>query len=403
MPTPKFNSGWFSHSNKAARKKQKHTEPKKSSAFNQMPNVMSSPIETPIAQNDSREDGAIALLKNIKDYEKEPQEPKIDPSASEGLGSSGKNESDLKQYTDAQCEKENSYSRKAAEQDKKICDQNIAHYEGLKEQTQDLQAREEPHKFILKPEFTSEISQSPRYLIYVLFFIAFAGFAVIGTTYASVIFGGHKLELVEDYPFIAAIFAFIPISLMIWIGHCYGQLRQGSERKTYRHRISWVAVILVVPLLLTFIPAYDLGINFSDVEPDPLLEEDSGYGFLYTIHLTLQIFFEIVIGGIIKTMLIDHYRSDREIKPVLDECFNAITQHIAYLNSRIAFWNNQSRAIQQYIDNNEAVKQIVFVEALIPFNAAKKVADAKAQIHALESQLAAAKSILSTNQKDAQL
>ena len=130
------------------------------------------------------------------------------------------------------------------------------------------------------------------------------GMLVMGVTISNIILQGDRIPLAYDYPVIAYVFAFIPISIMFVLAQAYLWIDSNRGKNNYIALIFVLAIITSIVWLVTFSPAYSADVLDDDLSAPP--------GFdIFSLHISIQLWGEILLGALIKIAM---FRKDRDYR-----------------------------------------------------------------------------------------
>lgn len=120
------------------------------------------------------------------------------------------------------------------------------------------------------------------------------GISMMAVTLASLILQSDKLPFAYEYPFAVIAFAFLPLGMMVLIAQTYNGIKSEKHRTLYVWALFLINTAVVVSWLLTLGPAYaEIAVDLED------LGAEAPFDF-FSLHITIQLFGEVVIGGLLK-------------------------------------------------------------------------------------------------------
>jgi hypothetical protein len=291
----------------------------------------------------------------------------------------------------------NEYSIEAAQHSLNTCDANSQHATASKDKANDIQGQQHSHRPVQTTDLNHSNAAAPTFEIASILFLIFIGIPLISTTFASLITKSEEFEFLFQYPALSLMFIFVPISLMVLIGHQYGELRYDHKRSQYLRRLMGLIACFGIIWIGTVLPAYAPP---SSEETGDLLSEETGSVLLFSIHLTTQIFLEILIGGAIKCAFLNTKRAYRKTAYIPDEIFVASTEYAARTAKYERNQIEKANVIRCYIADHEGTKTVHIARSLAVYHEHKRTHDARQKLISLKAQLAEAQSIITLSEKD---
>lgn len=134
--------------------------------------------------------------------------------------------------------------------------------------------------------------------------VILAGFLIMGATIFSLMSESDAVPWMYDYPYLAYLFAFIPISMTLVIAQPFEWIKCERCKNAYLALLFCLSVVASLAWYVTLGPAYAATNESSD------LSQTAGFS-IYPIHISIQLFGEVLIGALLK---IGWMRKDRDTR-----------------------------------------------------------------------------------------
>lgn len=178
----------------------------------------------------------------------------------------------------------------------------------------------------------------------------FGGYLVMGATIFNLMSESDVVPWMYDYPYLAYIFAFIPISMSLVIAQAYRWFNKDRHKNAYLGSLFLLSLASSAAWMVTFGPAYAGDTDSLD------LSASSGSN-IYAIHMSIQLCCEILIGALLKIALMHLDRATR--KTEIRET-SASKQHrltVAILNAQNEPLRTEITAISKHLSAHSAARQ----------------------------------------------
>lgn len=176
------------------------------------------------------------------------------------------------------------------------------------------------------------------------------GFFMLTSTIAVTITQSDKVPLAYEYPYIAVLFAFLPLGGMWLASITYAEIKTTPKKSGFVWSIYALTGILTLIWVATFQPAYaEPDFDFED------LSAAAGFDF-FPLHITMQLLGELFLGGSIKVSL------QRRKEKILKTVARPLTGHKVYtktarkMDKQLAPLLAESLAIERHLNAREAAR-----------------------------------------------
>jgi hypothetical protein len=164
----------------------------------------------------------------------------------------------------------------------------------------------------------------PFLMFWALAAVLIGGVGMMSATIASFITQSDKIPIAYEHPYIAVLFAFLPLSTMIVIAQAYDWIGTERHRKFYLWSLCGLVAAVFIGWLVTLGPAYAQ----SSAGIDDLAAA-APFDF-FALHISIQLCGEVLMGGLLKISLhiLDRsYRKTEIVETTQRKCYRAhITQ-----------------------------------------------------------------------------
>ncbi len=168
----------------------------------------------------------------------------------------------------------------------------------------------------------------PFLMFWALATVLIGGGGMMCATIASFITQSDKIPIAYEHPYIAVLFAFLPLGAMIVIAQAYEWIGTERHRKTYLWSLCGLVAAVFAGWLITLGRAYAP----SSVGIDDLAAA-APFNF-FALHISIQLFGEVLMGGLLKISLhiLDRsYRKTEIVETTQRKCCRAHINQIKAL------------------------------------------------------------------------
>ena len=184
-----------------------------------------------------------------------------------------------------------------------------------------------------------------------------AGFLIMGATIFSLMSESEVVPWVYDYPYLAYLFSFIPISMTLVIAQAYDWIKCDRCKNTYLAVLYGLSILTSIAWIATFGPAYAGSGESSD------LSETASFS-IYPIHISIQLCGEILIGALLKIGVMRKDRDTRNTESRETSASKQCNLALATMDSQNEPLIAEITAINKHLNAHAASRQCYINECL---------------------------------------